>query len=63
MEACIRWGAHWRNLANTIEASMCGTDATLSNYFYDLLVFMFLALCLVLRVFKAKHPKSQNMGF
>jgi len=26
-------GAHWRNLANTIEPSMCGGNATLSNYF------------------------------
>jgi len=25
-KACIRWGAHWRNLANTIEPSMCGSD-------------------------------------
>jgi len=25
--ACIRWGAHWHNLANTIEPSMCGSDA------------------------------------
>jgi len=24
-EACIRWGARWRNLANTIEPSVCGT--------------------------------------
>ena len=27
-------GAHWRNLANTVELSMCGGDAAfLSNYF------------------------------
>jgi len=27
-------GAHWRNLTNTIEPSMCGGDAVfLSNYF------------------------------
>ena len=26
-EACIRWGAHWRHLANTIEPSMCRGDA------------------------------------
>jgi len=26
-EACVIWGAHWRHLANTIEASMCGSDA------------------------------------
>jgi len=36
-------GAHWRNLANTIEPSMCGCDAAfLSNYFDDLL---FLVAC------------------
>jgi len=27
-EACVRWGAHWRNLANTIKPYMCG-----ENYF------------------------------
>jgi len=28
-EECIRWAAHWRNLANrpTIELSVCGGDA------------------------------------
>jgi len=26
-EACIRWGAHWRNMVNTIEPSVCGGDA------------------------------------
>jgi len=37
---CIRWGAHWRHLANTIEAPMCGGDAAfLSDYFDHLLVF------------------------
>jgi len=25
--ACIRWRAHWRNLVNTTEPSMCGSDA------------------------------------
>jgi len=31
-------GAHWRNLANTIQPSMCGCDpAFLSNYFDHLL--------------------------
>jgi len=31
-------GAHWRNLANTTEPSMCGGDAAfLSNYFDHLL--------------------------
>jgi len=28
-EACIRWGAHRRYLANTDEPSMCGGDAVL----------------------------------
>jgi len=37
-EPCIRWGAHWRNLANTTEPSMCGSDvAFLSIYFGHLL--------------------------
>ena len=26
-DACIRWVAHWRNLANTIESSICVGDA------------------------------------
>jgi len=26
-EACIRYGAHWRHLANMIEPSMCGGNA------------------------------------
>ena len=35
---CTRWGAHWRNLANKIEPSLCGGDAALmSNYFDHLL--------------------------
>ena len=25
----VRWGAHWRHLANTNEPSMCGGDAVL----------------------------------
>jgi len=33
-ESIVRWGAHWHNLANTIEAPMCCGDAAfLSNYF------------------------------
>ena len=34
-EACVRWGAHWRHLPNTIELSieLCGVDAALSNNF------------------------------
>jgi len=32
-EACVRWDAHWRNLANMTEPCMCGGDAAfLSNY-------------------------------
>ena len=39
-------GAHWRNLANTTEPSMCvGDAASLSNYF-DLLFFLFPSLIL-----------------
>jgi len=30
-EGHIRWGAHWRNLANTTEPSVCGCDAALSQ--------------------------------
>jgi len=26
-EACVRWGAHWRNLAIMTEPSLCGGDA------------------------------------
>ena len=26
---CIGWGAHWRNLANTVEPSVCNGDAAL----------------------------------
>jgi len=38
-EACVRRGAHWRNLANAIEPSMCCGDAVfLSNYFDHLLL-------------------------
>jgi len=36
----VRWAAHWRNLANATEPSMCGFDAAfLSNYFDHLLDF------------------------
>jgi len=28
---CIRWGAHWRHLANTIEPSMCGGNGACSQ--------------------------------
>jgi len=26
---CTRWGEHWRHLANTIEPSVCGSNAVL----------------------------------
>jgi len=40
MEACIRWDADWRHLANTTELSMCGGDAAfLSNYYDHLLLY------------------------
>ena len=38
-KACIRWGAHWRYLANTTEPSIFGGDAAfLSNYVDHLLL-------------------------
>jgi len=33
-------GVHWRNLANTTEPSVCGSDAALSNYFDHLLLLV-----------------------
>jgi len=37
----LNGGAHWRNLTNTIEPSMCGGDvAFLSNYFDHLLLLL-----------------------
>ena len=37
---CLDGGAHWRNVANTTEPSICGGDAAfLSNYFDHLLIF------------------------
>jgi len=39
-EACIRLGAHWHNLTNTIEPSMCGGDATFLSITFDLLLFL-----------------------
>jgi len=43
-EACIRWGAHWRQLANIIEPFMCGGyTAFMANYFDHLLNFGTLA--------------------
>jgi len=38
MKLVLDRGAHWRNLANTIESSVSGADATfLPNYFDQLL--------------------------
>jgi len=28
-KACVTWGAHWRNLTNTTEPSVCSGDAAL----------------------------------
>jgi len=40
--------AHWRHLANTIEATMCGDDAAvLSNYFDHLLLLLYLLLFVI----------------
>ena len=40
-EACIKWQAHWRHLANSTESPMCGGDAAfLSNYFDDHLLLL-----------------------
>jgi len=38
-EPCVRWGAHWRNLANTIEPSMCGGDAAIVPNYFDHLFY------------------------
>ena len=40
-ESCFIWSAHWRNLANTIETSVCGGDAPYvnSSYFDHLFSF------------------------
>jgi len=36
-------GAHWRHLANTIEASMCGGDAALLSNYCDHLLLIVMA--------------------
>ena len=36
-ETCVTRGAHWRNLANTIEPSVCGGNAALGNRYIKLL--------------------------
>jgi len=41
--ACIRWGAYWHNLANTIELSVCsGDEVHLSNCFEHLFILLLL---------------------
>jgi len=41
-KSCVRWGADWRNLASTIEPSMCtaAMRSFLSNYVDYLLMFL-----------------------
>ena len=36
---CISWDAHWRNLANTIEPSMCSGDAAFLSIYFDHLLY------------------------
>jgi len=36
----MHWGAHWRNLANTTEPSVCGGDAALSQISLSLSVHL-----------------------
>jgi len=45
---CIRWCAHWRNLANTIEPSMGGGDAAFFTARSELRKVLFLALSMAL---------------
>jgi len=50
-EASIRWDAHWRNLVNTNEPSICGGDAALSSYFdHVLTVRHVIYLSIILRI-------------
>jgi len=35
-----RWDVYWRNLANAIEPSVCGGDASVSNYFAHLFILL-----------------------
>ena len=37
-------GAHWRNLANTIESFLCGGDAPYVKNYFDHLLFLLLLL-------------------
>ena len=59
-------GAHWRHLANTIEPSMCGSDAAfLSNCFDHLLLLMMMIMLLLLYSFdiKCKLSYLTDMSF
>ena len=47
---CTRLGAYWRHLANTIEPSMCGSDAALT-YFDHLLLMQCYANTIYARAF------------
>jgi len=50
-EACTRWGAHWRSMADTIVPSMCGGDAAfLSDYFDQLLLLLLPPLLLLVGI-------------
>jgi len=45
-EACVRLGARWRNLVNTIEPAVYGGDAAfLSNYFDHLVLLCMVHYC------------------
>ena len=41
-EACVRWGAYWRHLANTTEPSVCGDDAAFLSDYFDHLFLNFM---------------------
>jgi len=47
-EAYIRWGAHWRHLANTTEPFMCGSDAAFLSNYLDHLLLLFLGCIAIL---------------
>jgi len=55
--------AHWRNLANTIEPSMCGGDAAfLSNYFDHLLCILTQVYKLYINIFPCKVVQRNWRG-
>ena len=41
---CTRWGAHWRNLTNTTEPSVCGGDAAFDHLLNIPLCFIRVAM-------------------